>query len=289
VSRRPVAHSDRIIPRGLWRTASLGIDRYGYLGAASRYLLMLDECRKFVEAGATAESRKFRKRLLRDFKIIESNVPCAHSPTEFVAVADLILGLDVAGPLVECGCFKGGSTAKLSLLAKHTGRRLFVCDSFAGLPRPALAQELTLTSRRRSVTLLLAPGEYRGTLSEVQENIRRYGCLEVCEFVPGLLSESLKDLAIAPAFVFTDVDFVSSARDCLRHLWPRLAPGGLWCTHEAWVPEYVTGILDAQWWHQNLGESPPIIAGGFTGLSSTTEAIAYMRKLVRRPDSAETQ
>ncbi|HLT27990.1 MAG TPA: TylF/MycF/NovP-related O-methyltransferase, partial [Zeimonas sp.] len=36
--------------------------------------------------------------------------------------------------LVEAGCFKGGSTAKLSLLAELAGRELVVFDSFEGLP-----------------------------------------------------------------------------------------------------------------------------------------------------------
>src|SRR5690606_19018518 len=38
------------------------------------------------------------------------------------------------GVLVEAGCFKGGSTAKLSLLAELAGRELVVFDSFEGLP-----------------------------------------------------------------------------------------------------------------------------------------------------------
>ncbi len=239
---------------------------------------MLDQCRRFARAGPSREDRKFRKKLLRDFWTIQDKVACAHSPSQFVLIAEYILNLDVDGPLVECGCFKGGSAAKLSLLAKHTGRRLFVCDSFEGLPEPSSARELTLTGHGSFSTVVFAPGEYRGTLSEVRENVRRYGCLEVCEFVPGLFRDSLKDLRIAPAFVFTDVDLVSSARDCLKHLWPRLLPGALWFTHEAWSPDYIAGILDAQWWHQNLGECPPILAGGLSGLSATTEMIAYFQK-----------
>jgi hypothetical protein len=35
---------------------------------------------------------------------------------------------------VEVGCFKGLSTARLSLLCRHWNRRLFACDTFEGLP-----------------------------------------------------------------------------------------------------------------------------------------------------------
>ena len=43
---------------------------------------------------------------------------------------------DLPGDLVECGCFKGGSAVNLSRLAKKTGRRLHLFDSFEGLPAP---------------------------------------------------------------------------------------------------------------------------------------------------------
>ena len=35
---------------------------------------------------------------------------------------------------MEAGCFKGGSTAKFSIAAKIAGRRLYVFDSFQGIP-----------------------------------------------------------------------------------------------------------------------------------------------------------
>jgi len=38
------------------------------------------------------------------------------------------------GAIVEAGSFHGGSTAKLSLVAKWCDRQLHVFDSFAGMP-----------------------------------------------------------------------------------------------------------------------------------------------------------
>ena len=41
---------------------------------------------------------------------------------------------DTPGAIVECGCALGNSTAKLSIVAKHLDKKLYVFDSFEGLP-----------------------------------------------------------------------------------------------------------------------------------------------------------
>src|SRR5262245_29961458 len=196
---------DESVPRGFVQTLRFALGQYGWRGTLARYLLMREDTRRFVRRGASAEERRFRKDLLRRFAAVQKHVPCAHSPYQFVLLAEYLLGLEVPGPVVECGCFKGGGTAKLSLLAKHTGRRLYVCDSFAGLPAPASEHELLLTAHGDRPNYALAPGEFCGALEEVRDNVSRYGCPEVCEFVPGLFHESLLGLDVRPAFVFIDV------------------------------------------------------------------------------------
>jgi O-methyltransferase len=79
------------------------------------------------------------------------------------------------GPWLEAGCFKGGSTAKLSLGAQLSGRKLLVFDAFEGLPDPVTEQE----------KLGFSKGAYEGSLEEVQKNVHAYGAIEVCEFFPG--------------------------------------------------------------------------------------------------------
>ena len=41
---------------------------------------------------------------------------------------------DVEGAIMECGTFKGGCAANLSIIAKITNRKLLIYDSFEGLP-----------------------------------------------------------------------------------------------------------------------------------------------------------
>jgi O-methyltransferase len=43
---------------------------------------------------------------------------------------------DVPGDVIECGTWKGGASANLSLVCKIVNRKLKVYDSFEGLPEP---------------------------------------------------------------------------------------------------------------------------------------------------------
>jgi hypothetical protein len=267
-----------LIPSGLWQTARFALEHYGWLGTAARFLLLRDELRKFVRRGASDAERRQRRELLAGFQRIQAAVPCGHSPFQFVLIAEMVLGLPVAGPLVECGCYKGGGSAKLSLLARATGRRLYVCDSFEGLPEPRDRGEALLEGHGDTFNVEFRAGQYRGELEEVEANVRRYGAIDVCEFRPGYFDRSLQALDVRPALVFIDVDLVSSARDCLLHLWPRLVPGGYWLTHEASFPRYIEGLQDARWWQEHLGEAPPPILGAGCGLSPLATSLAYFRK-----------
>jgi len=75
----------------------------------------------------------YRQSILDLFEQIHEAVRCEHSPAEAWILADAILSENAAGPIVECGVFKGGMTTKLSHLCRSTGRELYVCDSFLGL------------------------------------------------------------------------------------------------------------------------------------------------------------
>ena len=242
------------------------IELYGFWGSVSRFIMMRDEHHKFVKNAKTEQERQFRKKLLKKFAEIHKNITCGHSPYQFVLMAQYILSLEVPGPLVECGCYKGGSTAKLSLLAKHTHRQLYVFDSFQGLPDPKNEKEAYVRQLGEAgQKYRFQAGQYKGTLEEVKKNVANFGHLDVCEFKPGFFSESLEGFDVSPAFVFIDVDLVSSARECLKVLWPLLKPKGYFFTHEAIYPDYIEGILDRDWWQESIGQCPPLIYGAGSG------------------------
>lgn len=269
----------------LVRMIQQGLGRWGLLGTVARFLLMKSETRRFLISERSTLDEQQRKKLLSDFSGIQANIECAHSPYQFVLIAQYILNLGVSGPIVECGCYKGGSSAKLSLLAKATNRQLFICDSFAGLPMPRNAEEAHLSADRTHADMIFSEGEYSGTLEEVRRNITACGAIEVCTFVPGLFETSLRDLRVRPACVVMDVDLISSARECLKYLWPQTVENGLWFTHEASYPSYITGILDPDWWSYNLHEVPPVIFGAGSGLSECANGLAYFRRVLRTVQS----
>lgn len=274
------AGTDDEIPQSFFGTLALAYRRFGIMGSLARFLMIREEHQNFIKQAANEDDRQFRMTLLKQFQNIHKKVKCAHRPGQFLTVAKYLLPLEMPGPIVQCGCFKGGSSCKLSLLAKKTGRKLYVCDSFAGLPPPTASDEHLLKSDSDFVNIEFSEGEYCGTLAEVRSNMANFGCLEVCEFVPGFFADSLPKLDVTPAMVFADVDFISSARDCLRYLWPRLLPGGLWFTHEAAFDKFVYGILDPQWWHATLNECPPVMFGAGNGLSVAAGALGFFRKLL---------
>ncbi|MBN2137996.1 MAG: class I SAM-dependent methyltransferase [Sedimentisphaerales bacterium] len=263
---------------GFFNTVRLSLKRFGLLRSLSLYFMLKDEEHKFVRSARSNEDRKLRISILSQIKAVYRNIMCLHFPFHFVAVAKFILDMEVDGPIVECGAYKGGSSAQLSVIAKETGRRLYVCDSFQGLPSPNSPTDATAKIFNDSRVHTFKEGDYAATLEEVKSNISKHAYIEVCEFVPGFFSESLPDLEAEPAVIILDVDLVSSARDCLKYLWPRLRKGGYVFTHEAESETYIKGLMDGQWWQDTLGECPPVIFGAGSSLLPVAEGLAMFRK-----------
>lgn len=195
-----------------------------------------------------------------------------------VVLAEAILSIpkSVPGVVVECGCWKGASSASLSLVCALTGRRLVVCDSFAGLRRrPAPPRGVTLASMaitRRACS----PVHWRGSA-----NIRAWGAIDVCDFVPGFFSDSLTALKEPVALAFMDVDLESSMRDAVRAISPLLAEGGYLYTNDAGDLDVVKVFFDEAWWQATLGCGAPGFVGSGCGLplSPSYSALGYARKL----------
>ena len=262
---------------GALHTAWQGLKRVGLRRSIAYYFLLLDEKRRYVQSASDEASRQRRRAILKHLMHIYHRVVCLHFPLHFVWVSKFLLELDVPGPIVECGAYKGGSSAQLSVIAKHTGRRLYVCDSFQGLPKPTDAEsQVTIFNDSRTHTF--REGDYHAGQAEVRANIQAFGYPDVCELVPGFFRDSLPRLDIAPAAIVLDVDLISSGQDCLQYLWPRLARGGCVFTHEAESDTFLEGLMDPVWWHANLEQCPPLVFGAGSSLSPLAEGLAMFRK-----------
>jgi O-methyltransferase len=153
----------------------------------------------------------------------------------------------VDGAIVECGCYTGGSTAKLSIIAKIMNKNLLVFDSFEGLPEADQYNKRDCHTRRSSKWFTgWNEGRYAASLEQVKSNIQAYGEMSVCSFYKGWFSDMLtKDtLPQSICFAFTDVDVARSARECFVAIWPRIPDGGIYFSHDIAYIRVLQALLD---------------------------------------------
>ncbi len=171
----------------------------------------------------------------------------------------------VEGGVVECGSFKGGSAANLSLVCDLCHRKLEVFDSFAGLPEPSDTDKEHLLVNLQEIHSY-EKGAYSGALSEVQGNIAKYGKISACNFNVGYFEQTLPNFSQKCVLVFLDVDLVDSVQTCFTYLWPLLQDGCYLFTHEAHHLEIAGLFFQEEWWRSKMHCRAPGLIGAGTGL-----------------------
>ena len=160
------------------------------------------------------------------------------SPERIVALRDAVRHVcrhGIAGSIVECGVWRGGSmmAAALTLLEIGERRPLYLFDTFDGMPPPGDRDRDFVGA---SAAALLEAEEpvsgdtwARSPLAEVRRNLSATGYpTELIAFVPGRVEETIP--VAAPdqiAVLRLDTDWYESTRHELEHLFPRLAAGGV--------------------------------------------------------------
>lgn len=217
-----------------------------------------------------------RFQLICGFHSISAHVPCEHLQAEMLAFlrAMFLLPTSLHGCIVECGCFKGGGTAKLSLAAKLARRELVVFDSFEGIPENDETHRSNIWGGRVS----FLRGDYCGSLEEVQSNVREFGEIEACKFVKGMFQDTLPTFGDPVAAAYLDVDLASSTETCLRYLWPLLAPGGILFSQDGHLPLVLEVLTDEGLWREQVGTAKPTIHG------LGKKKLIWMQKLVNTND-----
>lgn len=232
------------------------------------------------------------RKLLIVLRMARNNlaIPTGSSFVEHLVIATEALRVpaDRNGVIVECGAYKGGSTANLSIIAAHCGRRLVVFDSFEGMPEPDDAdREHVLLASRQIHTY--DSDAWDGSLSEVRENVDRYGALSACEFVSGYFDETMEEFDEPVVLAFLDVGLRSSAETATAALWPLLVDGSVLFTHDAKHMEIATLFFDREWWEAQLDTEPPGLVGAGSGLglhpgdNGFSSLLAYT---IKAPDKA---
>jgi hypothetical protein len=190
-----------------------------------------------------------------DFDVIPRNVEpefleaYKHCGPLSTAPADAMYGLwraveyvvrcDIPGDFVECGVFRGGSTAMAAMAFRHfTGgkvdRQFYLYDTFAGMPAPT-ERDVDFAGRKPEEHLAAWGASEMSAMAnspmdEVRANLRATGLpAEQFVFVQGKVEETLPaQMPRAPISILRlDTDWYESTRHELVHLFPRLVSGGV--------------------------------------------------------------
>jgi hypothetical protein len=139
---------------------------------------------------------------------------------------EIVLGESIPGDFIEAGVWRGGASIMMRAVLEAYGvrdRRVFLADSFRGLPPPDPARY----PRDAGLNLEGFP-QLAVSVETVKENFRRYDLLdESVRFAEGLFSDTLAHVPSSSfAIVRLDGDLYESTIDSLDALYPRLSLGG---------------------------------------------------------------
>jgi O-methyltransferase len=139
----------------------------------------------------------------------------------------------IAGDIVECGVWKGGSmaaVAKTLLLLQDTSRDLYLFDTFEGMPE-STAKDVDYAGKRAAEVLLEDAGSKcaDAPLEAVKGVLYGTGYpRERIHFIRGRVEETIPTSAPqAISLLRLDTDWYLSTRHELVHLFPRLAQAGV--------------------------------------------------------------
>jgi O-methyltransferase len=150
----------------------------------------------------------------------------------------------VPGDLIETGVWRGGACILMrAVLAAHgvTDRRVFVADSFAGLPPPDTSAYPKDEGDRHHEQRFLDVSR-----QQVEENFRLYGLLDSqVVFLEGWFKDTLPKVPTDALCVMRlDGDMYQSTMEALTNLYPRLSPGGYCIIDDYDIPRCREAVTD---------------------------------------------
>jgi O-methyltransferase len=162
----------------------------------------------------------------RDWPALALTMVGAKRIDNLQACMETVLREDVPGDFIETGVWRGGSTILMRAILEAYGitdRRVWVADSFAGLPKPD-GERYPADAGDRHWTY----GELAVSLERVRANFGRYNLLdEQVRFLEGWFKDTLPAAPIERlALARLDGDMYESTMDALEALYPKLSPGG---------------------------------------------------------------
>lgn len=131
-----------------------------------------------------------------------------------------VLGASVPGDVVEFGCYVGTTSVHLAKRLQKTARKLYLYDSFEGLP-PKTTEDMSPAGEQ------FVTGELLATKKQLIKNLTQ-AHVPMPVITKGWFSDlTAKDVPQEIAFAFLDGDYYHSIKDPLKLIWPRLSPGAI--------------------------------------------------------------
>jgi O-methyltransferase len=241
--------------------------RYAALLTRATLPLVAEQLSHPLVPVAHRPSPRDARRLVRRISRISRNIASATHPLEQLAMVQSLARIEptVDGVVVECGCWKGASTAALSLACDLVGRELHVFDTFSGLP-PVDAVDARHVLLDRPEVHTYREGMFAGSESEVRANVERWGQPDRVSYRVGRVEDTLVDFDLPVAMAFLDLDLRVAIEACVLALWPRLQDGAALFVHEAPHREVAGLFYDEPWWREHLDARAPGLAGAGSGL-----------------------
>lgn len=142
-----------------------------------------------------------------------------------------VLEEGVPGDFIETGVWRGGSCIFMRGILKAWGdttRRVWVADSFEGLPEPDAERHPKEAEAHHGRLFKKTYNHFAVSMEDVQQNFRAYDLLdEQVRFLKGWFCDSLPNAPVEQlAIMRLDGDYYDSTMDALKALWPKLSVGG---------------------------------------------------------------
>ena len=129
-----------------------------------------------------------------------------------------VMTAGVAGDVVEFGCYVGTTSVFLARDIEATSRRLYLYDSFEGLP-PKTSEDRSPAGEQ------FREGELLATKQQLIRNLKQAGVRLPVIKKAWFADLRAEDVPKRIAFAYLDGDYYRSVLDPLRLIWPRLIEG----------------------------------------------------------------
>ena len=145
--------------------------------------------------------------------------------------------LSLDGDVVELGCYTGDTSIEIARLLKGTDHKLWLYDSFEGLPSKSEADKSALGE-------VFAVGELGTSKSALLRRFRKMN-LPIPIIKKAWFSDLIaKDLPEKISFAFLDGDYHDSIRDSLKLIENQMTDGGVIIVHD-YQNDFLPGVRRA--------------------------------------------